>query len=542
MGIEQSGGTSDTAQSGIRTAPSPSHTQSAGGFATDFLSMSSNLGINRIDATIEPYLNKLVENIKKKFNNAVLKSLTQNSNAYYIEHRLPDGKAVVFGLLFIQSSDPVNQDLVPASQRLNYMAQELQAVYAANKTPYELLDARVILSGYQPEMDRVEQMADEIVRTIEISTTPTYRDATIAFLNGTEFVASWNVGEARRLEDQYSPHGVRPRMDIGLVIKAKVRNQFAGREMRGLENEYRFVGVVGGYVEVFEKQDVPGPNGQIEKRYQPTFNITVMRSIIPLEGMAQIMMAALAGKIVNNPSFWANQWTEFGEGKNNPGTLEENPQSRGKPVAITNREELYSFIQARMTAPHIVLQQQTGRDTIPGMWRLAEKDATFAERVARFFGVPEGSIPIQQIAAPLEKRFDGIFGDQLGSFKDSREVDYFWYAANSGFGAITREIRNTFLSVSQDPRDRARLVQACTNTFVPIWLTDVIFLNPDYLKWLIERTRQAGIVITDPDARDEGRPLSSLLTGFGSTSGMGTLISPTIGSGPSLNLGGMYRF
>lgn len=490
----------------------------------DFLALSSRVGISRIDSSVEPYLEKLMQLVKDNLQNVSLLRLERSSNSYAIQFNGPDGTLNFFGIQFVSASDPVSQNFYPTSIKLKLMLDELRERFADKRI--RLSDARIILGGYQPDMDKAYEMADTIVRTFQVTSVPEIKNAQITSLTGTEFVADWRLLEARTAEQQLSPHGVRPRMDIGLTIKAKIRNDL-GREFREFDTDYRTLGVIGGYTEIRDRE-VFEVNGARVLLYRPVFNITVCNAIVPLEGMGAILLAALAPTIYNT-LFWARQWQDLSEGQPNPGLLEENPESRGRPMVLKDQEELQDFVRTYFAQPVIAFQFQDGRDSIPGMHRLASNDPTvkniFINRLTNFFAVGEENASNVELARQIEVRYDGAYGDPKGVLHDSRDIDYLQVAARNGVGSIDAATRRVLLGGSERPEDRARLIQNATNSFVPLWLDTVAVVNPDFVKWIIQKTEARRLVITDPNASPEARPFGSFLDGFGSSANVGSIVS-----------------
>jgi hypothetical protein len=493
--------------------------------ALDFLTLSSGLGIDRIDSTIEPYLTEVEKLVKDKLKSVEMVRLTKLNNAYAFKFNGPDGYLNFFGLYFASLSDPVSQHYYPSSLKLRAIHEELKTVYGDKRI--RISDARVVFGGYPQDMERAFKMADTIVRTFQATSYNEVKNSKVSALLSNEFTVDWRISEARAVEDELSPHGVRPRMDVGMTFKAKIKNEH-GREFREFENEYHTVGVIGGYTEIREKEEHV-VNGQRVLLYRPVFNITVCNSIIPLEGVASIMLAAFAPTIYNT-QFWAKQWADLTKGSSNPGHLEENPDNRGRPIELGDQDELVEFVRTYFAQPIIAFQFQDGRDIIPGMWRLGTPDPIeknlFVNRLGRFYGDEvEQNASSFELAINLEQRFEGVYGDKKATLLDSRDIDYLWVAAHNGYGAISREMRAVLLGCSENPVDRATVIQNATQSFTPAWFTTVSAVNPEFIKWIVSKADASRLVIIDPNSRAETRSIGSYLGGFGSASGIGSIVS-----------------
>lgn len=508
--------------------------------SSDLASLLGKLGIRSIDSSVKPYLDEMMKLIGDNLPGCSLERLDRLTNSYAVRFDGTDGTTNFFGLQFVSTGDPVQAEFYPASIKLGPMLEELREKFAGKKI--RLVDARIILVGYEPEMNLHDKMADTIVRIFQVTSVTDVKEAQVKALVGTEFAADWRLSEARAAEQMLSPHGVRPRMDIGLTIKAKIVNNL-GKEFRGYDTDYRLIGVIGGYVEIREKEAFTVNNQQM-MLYRPVFNVTVCNSAIPLEGVAAILLAALAPTIYNT-KFWVKQWQDLQDGKPNPGLLEEDPAKRGQGFVLKDQEELLDFVNTYFATPAIAFQFQDGRDAIPGMFRLAVPDAQqkahFMGRLSHFFGAASeenaGQLTLSNF---IETRYDGVYGDPKGTLHDSRDIDYLGIAARNGAGSITPDMRRTLLSGSGNPTDRARLVAQSTGSFTPLYLNNISAVNPDFVRWIISKTEQQRLTIIDPNSQTESRSFGSYLDSFGSTSNMGSIVSNGVKSG-GLNLSSVWQ-
>lgn len=490
----------------------------------DFLNLFSKIGISRIDSSVEPYLDKVLKLVKDNLNSVTLVRLQRISNSYAVRYDGPDGMTSFFGIQFVSAADPISQNLYPASIRLRPMRDELVEMFSDKKI--RMVDARIILAGYEPDMAKFYEMADTIVRTFQVTSNSEVKNAQIMTLASNEFAVDWRLSEAKNAENTLSPHGIRPRMDIGCTVKAKIKNDL-GKEFREFDTDYRTLGVIGGYTEIREKEEFT-INNQRVMLYQPVFNVTVCNATIPLEGVASILLATFAPTIYNT-LFWAKQWNDLSDGHSNPGMLEENPDSRGKPIVLRDQEELLDFVRTYFATPIIVFQFQDGRDSIPGMWRLAantpEAKGHFLDRLTNFFGTAQEDSNSVELSRIIETRFDGAYGDPNGILHDSRDIDYLYITSRNGWSSVDLSMRRVLLGGSENSTDRARLVSTVTNSFVPLFLNSVAVINPDFVKWIIQKTEARRLVLIDPNSQTESRSIGSFLSGFGSTQNMGSIVS-----------------
>jgi hypothetical protein len=545
------GSTEAPASSSTRTENQSLHTNFAGSSigldaatgSGDYYSMASRIGLTRIDPTVQPYLDSVLELVKDNLpdTQVSLVRCEKIKNSFAVRINGSDGSKNFFVLLFNNPSDPASPNLVPASARLQFVVQELTDAHPDGNV--RILDARVLVAGYKPDMDRTREMANTIVTVFQVSTVPRYRDSTIDQLQSTELSADWSLTNARNLERSLSPHGIAPRMDVGLVVNAKVRNNF-GREFQELDTEFMPVGVIGGYVEFRERERI-NINGQIRLMYRPIFTITVMAAVVPTEGSGALLLAALA-PMVYNSLFWLKQWQNLsGKDVPTPGFLEENPDNKGTPLVVDSQEALMEFAGTYFAEPVIAMQFVDGRDSIPGMFRFglpnAEHKRHFIDRLTQYFKAPSetnaGGAILTQL---IETRFEGAYGSVDAQLVDSRQMDYLKIAATAGYGSISPEMRQVLLNGNTSTAtERARLVQNFAGSLLPLYLTNISLVDPKVINWIATKIRDARITITDPSSPVENQPLGSFLADFGSSAGMTSIMSRGTGA-KGISLGSLW--
>jgi len=534
---------SDNNRDQTASAPAGGATFSGTGFGTssapdgslDIMSMLANMGLSRIDAAVEPYLNEVLKLLQNQDKDIRMESMPRNPNAFAFRKDTPDGVANLFGIYFVQAGETASANYTPISQRIGGMRQDLQNQYVAAGQKFRMVDARVILATYEPEMARTREMAATIQSAFTVATNATYRNAQLGQLVRDEFAVSWSVSEARQIENMISPHGVRPRMDIGMVLSAKVKTNMGDtRDFRDQDTQMVPIGVIGGYVDIRPEEMFPVPNGSGGvSMYQPVVNITTCLSFLPLEGIGAIMLALFAPNAYNG-TYWMSQWRDMSPGNPNPGNLDVDPENRGKVLELHSAKELESFARARFAKPQIVFQFQDGRDNIPGMQRLSldnvEQKQHFMERLTNFFDVGSADARGVVLSVTIEPRHDGVYGDMKGTLRDSREVDLLALLARSGAGSVDGDIRSIMMSGGNSPADRARIIQEHTGTFMPLYFDTQAVLNPAFVDWIGKTAQSKGLTVQDTSIRNQGRSMGSFTTGFGNAGDVQPITSSGIGN------------
>lgn len=514
-----------------QAAASPSFTMpgAAPSGELDLLSLTAGIGIPRVDPSVGPYLDEVLKLTNEYLKTVELVRFPRRDNTYVLTYTGEDSVLSCFVMMFVSQTDGVGANMSPASNRLGTVVEELRDMFPGKQI--RLVDQRVMLGGYAPEMARTKEMAGTIVRAFNVTTKAAFKEATIRNVATVEFSPEWNLSQARAMADSLSPHGVRSRMDLGMVLNAKIQPN-TGREFKDVDTQYRPIGVIGGYVDFLEKEPVQMPSGQVEVRYQPIFNVTVIQSEIPLEGMVGLLLAAIAPNIYSS-LWWLNQWNDFAKDQPNPGFLEADPAKPGQPIFLENKDDLADFARAKFAVPEIVMQMQDGRDSIPGLYRMFSENANdrthFLQRVMHFLEVNDANVSSSEITRTVEYRYDGAYGDAAGVLRDSREVDYLSIAAKAGFGAIGPDMRRTLLTINPNRPDlRAELVKNFTGSFNPYWLTMSNLVNANFVRWLAETIKARGVSIIDPSYQAGGNSFSSLRQGFGNGANMPSIISSGI--------------
>jgi hypothetical protein len=367
-------------------------------------------------------------------------------------------------------------------------------------------------------MERTMQMARTIIAVFNIMLDSSIRNTTVKLMLGTEFVAETNVAAVRREESLMSPHGVRPRIDVGLVLKVRIRNENTRPGLRDESEEYQTLGVIGGYTEIYDREPVQGPNGMPEERYKPVFHVTTLMSIFPIPAIGMLLIASIAQSVYQT-NFTARQWFELRENRPNPGMLLEDPHKPGSPVKLTSQAELLEFIRAYFQRSEISLQFLDGRDNIPGMLNMVAPDPaernSFVRQLSNFFEIEPQDIGNGVLATVIEQRYEGVYGDASGTLHDSRDVDYLFLAAKNGWASIDDQMRGILLgSAMSTATDRALLTNRMIGGFSPLWLESIAVLNLDFLNWFSTQMIRAGLILTNPHAPQERRSIGQALNGF----------------------------
>lgn len=529
---------SDAPTPSDRVAPETTFASAPAGSSgnLDFLGLRSLIDIPSIDASVEPYLDHVLEEVRKTHPNAERVRFPRRSNYFAIKINGADGLTSFFGIMFVNSTDGVVNNFYPTSMRMALVNDDLAEMFPGQ--PIRLVDQRVIIANYAAEMERWKELAATITRAFNVTTIAAAKDATISQVGSVEFSPDWSITNARALAAKLSPHAVPSRMDLGMVLRAKVSANSGNNAFREFDTQYEPIGVIGGYIE-FKEKEPSQINGQAAMQYIPVFHITTLLSALPLEGVAAILIAAIAPNIYSS-LWWSKQWgPNFAKDLPNPGTLEQDPEKPGHPWFIESQEDLLNFLRNWCTTPHISYQQHDGRDGIPGLHRMfsenSQDQAHFITRLMHFFEAENDISLNAKLCDTLEYRFDGVYGQPNGALVDSREIDYLSIAARGGVGGITPEARNVLLGTSDRPQDRAQLVSTFTGNFVPLYLNTVSIINPTFIGWIVDKIKARGLAIIDPNHQAEGRAFSSFVSGFGSGAGMGSVIQSGIVR-PGLNL------
>ena len=508
----------------------------------DFLSLVASMSINQVDPAVEPYLEKVASLLKSNLPMVTYSRLTENPSTYIFVYEAKSGKLVVFTIKFMSAAEKSFNNYVPASASFRAIMREIHDRFRGKDII--AIEPRIIFGDYKPDMDLAPVMADTIYRAFIFQSGD--ENFNIRSLKSAEFVIDNSLSVVKQFEKTLSPHGVRPRLDFGVVVFAKVKKDqgVAAAFIQGDEYEKIPVGVIGGYTEMRGQESVDVGGGRIEKRWRPVFNITVCNSLFHHVGVAAILMAAIAPVVVRGDRY-LRQWQDLSAGRPNPGFYEEDRGKKGAPYVLKTPDELRDFAQTFFTTPYLAIQIQEGKDIIPGLFRFISTDPAEKNKLMnalqRFFNSEPDGHSNFDISVPFELRSDGVFGDPNGVLQDSRLVDYLYLADHQGAAALDPAIKQTMIIGTGNATDRARVIDQATGSFVPVWATNVSLMRPEFFNWTTSKIQANGMVITDPDAQELMMPISSLTGNFGSMSNVASPITSSARGG-GFNFSAMGSF
>jgi len=503
--------------------------EGAPGGAEGFLSLMSEFTDVGIDKSVQPLLDTAMDKVKGRFDNARLERIEAISNGYAV---LFENENIinVYLVLFVSSAD-ASPELRPESRRLDAMGHAIIRKHAsgASGDNVRICGSRVLLTSSEVEMSNGEKLGKVIIAAFMALGT-SYRDVNISALDGSEFVTSWSVNEARAVIASISPHGTPPRVEYGMTLKVKIPSSTPNE--RGAD-EYRTVGAVGGYMDFMEVEETMIGQGQMVRKSRPIFKVTAIESYMPTEGMAMLMLGAFVPNVVETYN-WLQQWDSLSKNNPQPGMLFEDPTNPGQPLLASSRDELEELMRLRFLQPLVAIQQQDGNSIIPGLHRMWSTDVAarrhFIARLCNFLQIEDEYGDLGQVTENIAYTVEGVYGDERGSGQlvDTRNIDYLYVANKAGSPtAVDPQMRRILLNQVHDPREypieRARVVRDVAGSFIPLYLTSTNVVFPGFWSWLIERINSKGFLLRDPDNMGYSRRFGTSTSRFSYDRPLGTI-------------------
>lgn len=440
-----------------------------------------------------------------------------------------DGQRYGFVQTYEEASGPALQNMAPNGNYLDAAVQQLLA-----RNPNVKLRGMVNVT---PDMySRPEHMASAIINSFVFRVRDDLLKMSAQELLGSlELSVSLNLTDARNLENQYSPHGVRPASDIGLVVYVKTRKTDSA--LLGA-TETNLVPIAS----VLAITDFGGPIQGSEKM-MPMVRITDITCPIPHPGLLAMVME-LAGEYLVKNGHWLTPYRSYGT-KNalNIGPLDIAADGRSLVIA-NNDQDTQTVLARRCISARLFIDISMGRYRIPElMWYgpvgNSGRDAIIST-ACNFFRTKDGVLPtptaqqLPTITTHMSTDYTGTYGDANGELTDSRTITYLkLIALGSSVDADTKRILQNY---SLQPKDRAECISRLTgNRFNSLYATNIEFVAAQYLTWISGAMQHCQITLQDTYGNNNGMSLSSITDAMadygtiGSTAQTGGLF--TLGNG-----------
>lgn len=463
------------ATSGAETQNAPGYAMNTSGDNPNLFSLMNKLGVGQtLGVDIEKYIESVKACFQKDSNNQVIgqiaiKRLSEPNGA----HAFISGDAVII-LMFDAMLPHDMTNFIPSS---DYGSRAFAAFKREIAPTARLL--HVILIQFE-DYTRAQQIASYIQLNLAIATN-SYGSAesNIALLSGLQYTVDPNVETARQFIEQYNPHAVQPRIDIGFTVYAKTPRQ-PGRQL-ALE-ESRAIAAVGAYVEIWLPENQNFNTGR--PKYAATVHITNITATLPIPGLIPMCMAIAADQFIQQGR-WLQPFMSFQKGKVNLGNLDFDPNDAKKLWFAPTPDALYKWVGANMyVRPCLAVDVEEGQCRIPALANYGDIEYTNAvyDQITAFFG----PLPLNRSIPPftiMAQTFCGQYGDQrnTGRLMDSRDIDYLQLLAAGSQDPSARLL----LQYSSDPTLRARVISERTGgTFKSLYRTRISIINPDILTML----------------------------------------------------------
>lgn len=474
------------------------------------LGFISAFGLFSMTKNVEEYLKNVRTQIQQKLmtlptGTMAIREIALSSpvGAYAYVATNYDGSKSAVVLDFKECAGAEFQNLIPESNRLNGAIQSL-----LQREENVKIRLPIVVT---PDMyDRADQMASTIIRSFMYRTNPVFARSTAKDLCGNlTLVVSTNLADAQNFENRNSPHGVRPRADIGLTISIQTRKR---------DQMFMSPGITGGDYEttpvmsVLAMVDVAGPVNDATRANlsMPVIRITDITSVIPHPGFLY-MAIELATEYFAKGGMWKSPFRSYTAGSQNLGPLIF--EADGKTLfRAKNDVQTNDLIQRYMTTHQLLcVDIAAGRARIPELYDFMRTDqSVIMNTAAAFFNIrpPEQSV-VARAASHVSTDFIGVYGDPKGNgLLDSRLITYLQLAAN---GAVDQEVRRVLMNYSVSAQERAaKIAQLTGGSFQSLYLDNIEFIQAGWASWIAGAMMANGIRLTDPNGTYGATALSSL--------------------------------
>lgn len=474
-----SGQSSTGSAAGDATGPGMNYTAGAVPGAESGVSMTSLLHRfthHALPPEAETYLNKLMEGLEKYDIGIATHKLINPAGAYAF---VSGGKAmvIIFSDMVNAPSQPPH---APKSRNIEMVVDSLKQL-PGNIT---MLNSILVQSVDFP---KVNSMIQHIGNILVISTQEELPVSITTIAHGNQYVVDRNVDAVKAFVGQFYPHSVLPRMDVGLLVSLRRRQDPYARE--GMLEQDTPVMAIGAYTDLVETRLNDGT-----LKYQPIVRVTNISAPIPLPGL-MLMGAYLAAEHLCNGLGWVDHYRSFGKNKPNLGNL---IVEDGKLWSTKTSEELDVVVRRDMLPAMLAVDVCEGQARIPSMIAFADTahgTTGLVDYIANFFG----GQPLQlsePVTIQAQPEYVGVYGDPNGTLHDTRDYTYLDSIARHGAGMAepARPLLHTWNN--PNPEYKANVVAQLSGGFQSLHQCTSAVLSPEFLGKFGALLAQSGIQMT----------------------------------------------
>lgn len=336
---------------------------------------------------------------------------------------------------------------------------------------------------------RVSNWASYIIRCLAVEMNPRLNTTFNKLKQGNpRYIVDYDLQTALSMENQYSPHSVRPRANIGLTVRLSKNglNAFGGNFQNGPEDAEPLISIVG-YVDWIRCDSDPQTN---QHKFWPEAKITAITSPVPFKGMVPLALAIWSSAFVTEGR-WRNQYMTFGDRAPNIGhLLDQTVTKDNKIFSVKDLSQRDQIINSWTYPPVASLAVVEGQARIPSISDFSDTSLNekAVKHIAEFFEITPPAGTQAFVVSNIE--YIGTIGQMGGVLEDSRNIDYLHLMASEG---AQNEQSRRLLMRSHNPVFRAEVVAQKTGTFRSLYQEHTAVIERGLIAWLSQLVSTMGL-------------------------------------------------
>lgn len=314
---------------------------------------------------------------------------------------------------------------------------------------------------------------------------------------GTRYAVDRSVESVKMFINQFNPHGVMPRCDVGLMVYLKMptNDQFA-RE--GLTETDLPVMAISAYTEMVA-QDIGGVI-----KFMPLVRITNITTMIPIPALSLIGVYLAATHLCTDGG-WIDQFRVFDKKRANLGNLVIDSETN-KPFDIKSAEQLQAFIAKHCTPAMLGVDIPEGQAFTPALRSLNDQVQGAGNLISYINNFFKGELRLTSPVTQWHKtEFLGFYGDN--GMEDTRKITYLDQLAKNAPFEQARALQQWVT----DPSQRAAMISDWTGGFESVYQNTTAVISPHFLVNFGQVVAQANIAITTNQQAQGHASLSGLM-------------------------------
>lgn len=436
-----------------------------------------------------PDINQFIDELKKQLD--VAQPIMGGTTIEIIRLKEPQGSFAFIAnkaAIILMFESQLGPDLPNHQPKSIYTQRAYQSLKKERSDAYLVEPIIVSPQDYR----RAATWAQFIIRHLAVEVNPDFQrtfEGLTRTIRSENYTVDFDLASARAVEDQYSPHELRPRSTIGLTLRCSDRSNQSNVTNNGfndLEGSDIVFSAIG-YVDFIEQPRATPDN---KPKFWPEVVMTDITAPIPFKGV-EILAFALWASAFSTEHRWRNQFSSFGTKEPNLGHLL-NPTifQMEKQARVQNQAELNAMVDNWINPALISVSVVEGRARLPALINYVDPTGTRGlDQIKSFFGQ---SVPLNGAAAFSHFiNFVGTIGQTGGQLQDSRNVDFLQLMATEG---SQNELSTRLLHrVPNNPGFRAEVIAEKTRTFRSLYEEHIVMFSAELTDWLALAVRQLNI-------------------------------------------------